>query len=120
MISKGTPGRWHARGGGVSPEDMQYNGSGRHKFPAHDSIDALESLDRPETLGVDKHGCVHHYSPYDDRVVVVNESGTVTRVETLANRDLSEWVGYVADRRGWADLRYARSLADFLQERLSA
>jgi hypothetical protein len=97
---------------------MLQNETRRVKTSAHDSTDALEALDRPQTLGIDAQGCVHHYSPYDARVVVVDDEGTIQRTEDLADRRLATWVAYVDDKRGWADLRYAETFGDILREAL--
>ena len=86
----------------------------------HDSRDALESLDRPQTLGVDTTGAVHHHSPYDDRVVVVAQSGDIERTFDLSHRRLSAYLAFVDEQRGWADLRYADSFGQILSEALQS
>ena len=86
--------------------------------PPHDSKDALEQLDRPNTLGTDGTGAVHHHSAYDDRVVVVAADGSIERTVDLADRRISAWIAYVDDRRGWDSLRYRESFAEILHEAL--
>jgi len=85
----------------------------------HGSTDALESLDRPHTVGTDATGAVHHHSPYDDRVVVVDAEGTIERTVDLSDRRLSAWIAYVGDQRGWDDLRYRETFGEILSEALS-
>ena len=85
---------------------------------SHDCRDALESLDRPNTLGTDATGAVHHHSAYDDRVVVVAADGSIERTVDLADRRISAWIAYVHDRRGWDSLRYRESFAEILHEAL--
>ena len=85
---------------------------------SHDSRDALESLDRPQTLGTDATGAVHHHSAYDDRVVVVTESGDIETTFDLSDRRLSAYLAFVDDQRGWANLNYAESFGDILKEAL--
>ena len=82
------------------------------------SHDALESLDRPYTLGTDADGAVHHHSPYDDRVVVVDERGGIEHSFDLTDRDLSAYIAHVDDCRGWATLNYADSFGEILVEGL--
>jgi hypothetical protein len=82
--------------------------------------DALESLDRPQTLGTDATGAVHHHSAYDDRVVVVAEDGRIERTFDLSDRKLSAYVAFVDDQRGWDDLRYAESFGEILREAIGA
>jgi hypothetical protein len=97
---------------------MQRYDTRANKCP-HDSRDALEQLDRPQTLGTDATGAVHHYSAYDDRVVVVAESGQIERAEDLTDRQLSAWIAYVDDKRGWGTLNYADSFGEILLEALA-
>jgi hypothetical protein len=87
-----------------------------HKNGPHDSRDALESLDRPQTLGTDAEGAVHHHSAYDDRVVVVDASGAVERTFDLSDRKLATYVGFVQENRGWSKLHYAENFAQILRE----
>ena len=85
-----------------------------------DSRDELESLDRAYELGVDAEGAVHHHSPYDNRVVVVDERGDIEATFDTADRRLAAYVAFVDDSRGWADLNYKASYADILAEAISA
>ena len=80
--------------------------------------DALASLDRPNCLGTDAEGAVHHHSPYDDRVVVVDERGRIERTVDLSDRRLSAWIGYVDHKRGWQSLNYRESFAEIVREAL--
>lgn len=89
-----------------------------HKNGPHDSRDALESLDRPTTLGTDAEGAVHHHSAYDDRVVVVAESGAIERTFDLSGRTLATYVAFVDENRGWDSLNYADSFGEILREAL--
>jgi hypothetical protein len=91
-----------------------------HKNTPHDSRDALESLDRPNTLGTDTAGAVHHYSAYDDRVVVVAESGRVERTFDTTGKKLATYVAFVDDQRGWDSLHYAESFGEILREAIDA
>ena len=84
------------------------------------SHDALESLDRPETLGTDATGAVHHHSAYDDRVVVVDAAGAIERTFDLSDRKLSAYVAFVDDKRGWESLHYAESFGEILREAIDA
>ena len=85
---------------------------------SHDSRDALESLDRPQTLGTDADGAVHHHSPYDDRVVVVASDGRIEKTFDLSDRRLSAYLAFVDEQRGWDDLRYKETFGDILAEAL--
>lgn len=85
-----------------------------------DSRDELESLDRAYELGVDAEGAVHHHSPYDNRVVVVDERGDIEATFDTADRQLATYVAFVDDSRGWADLNYKASYADILAEAIPA
>jgi len=87
---------------------------------SHDSRDALEALDRPHVVGTDAAGCVHHHSPYDARVVVVDPDGSIARVEELGDRKLATWIAFVDDTRGWADLQYRETYAEILHEAIDA
>jgi hypothetical protein len=87
-----------------------------HKNGPHDSRDALESLDRPQTLGTDAEGAVHHHSAYDDRVVVVADDGSIERTFDLSDRKLATYVGFVQENRGWSSLNYAESFEAVLKE----
>jgi hypothetical protein len=89
-----------------------------HKNGPHDSRDALESLDRPATLGTDATGAVHHHSAYDDRVVVVAADGGIERTFDLSDRRLSAYIAFVAEERGWDTLNYAETFGDVLREAL--
>jgi hypothetical protein len=91
-----------------------------YKNGPHDSRDALESLDRPTTLGTDATGAVHHHSAYDDRVVVVGADGAIERTFDLTDRKLATYVGFVQENRGWQNLRYADSFGEILREAIDA
>ena len=86
-----------------------------HKYEGP-TRDALDSLDRPNCLGTDADGCVHHHSPYDGRVVVVTPDGDIGHVEALGERDVEAWIAYVAAERGWASLNYRESFAEIVAE----
>ena len=96
---------------------MSTTTSGDIKAP-HGSRDALESLDRPQTLGTDATGAVHHHSAYDDRVVVVTESGEIETTFDLSEGSLAGFIAHVDQTRGWSNLRYAESFGDILKEAL--
>jgi hypothetical protein len=98
---------------------MSTNRSGDIKAP-HGSADALESLDRPQPLGTDGDGAVHHHSPYDDRVVVVDEQGRIERTFDLSDRKVSAYIAFVDEQRGWDDLRYRETFGEILMEALDA
>ena len=87
----------------------------KHTGPTRD---ALESLDRPNCLGTDAQGATHHHSPYDDRVVVVDERGDIERTVDLSDRRLSAWLAYVDEKRGWENLNYRESFGQILREAL--
>jgi hypothetical protein len=91
-----------------------------HKNGPHDSRDALELLDRPETLGTDAEGAVHHHSAYDDRVVVVAADGAIERTFDLSDRKLSAYVAFVDDQRGWSKLHFAENFAAILRGAIDA
>ena len=97
---------------------MATNGLRPHKNQG--ARDALESLDRPETLGTDATGAVHHHSAYDDRVVVVAADGAIERTFDLSGRKLSAYVAFVDENRGWENLRYAENFAAILREAIDA
>ncbi len=96
---------------------MSTKTAGDIKAP-HDSTDALDALDRPNTLGIDGTGAVHHHSPYDDRVVVVAADGSIERTVDLTDRRLAAWIGYVDSKRGWRSIHYRESFGDILREAL--
>lgn len=85
---------------------------------SYDSRDALESLDRPQTLGTDETGAVHHHSPYDDRVVVVSADGRIEKTFDLTDRRLSAYLAFVDEQRGWETLRYKETFGEILAEAL--
>ena len=98
---------------------MQRNAPERDKTHSPTRCDELTSLTAPRTLGTDADGAVHHYSPYDDRVVVVAADGTVEQSIDTADRRLAAYVAFVDEQRGWADLQYAESFGDILREALA-
>jgi hypothetical protein len=57
-------------------------------------------------IGVDAEGARHEIDP-TTRTVFVHREGDVEHTEALGERDVSEWVAFVDERRGWDDLRYA-------------
>jgi hypothetical protein len=63
---------------------------------------------------------VHHFSAYDDRVVVVAADGRIERTFDLADRKLSTYVAFVGDRRGWDRLHYKETFGDVLKEAIDA
>ena len=80
--------------------------------------DALQQLDRPNCLGTDAQGATHHHSPYDARVVVVDERGDIERTVDLSDRQLSTWLAYVDEKRGWENLNYRESFGQIVVEAL--
>jgi hypothetical protein len=69
-------------------------------FDSHD----VESIARNPLVGIDGEGAEHRFDRYDDTVYVL-QHGDVEHVEDLEPGQLPEWTDYVADERGWADLR---------------
>lgn len=61
-------------------------------------------------LGTDADGDAHYWNRRTDTVLVITPDGE--RPHRYAVDDVSEWVEYVADRRGWDDLRFV-DLTDF-------
>jgi len=57
-------------------------------------------------VGVDAEGAAHHFDQYHDIVYVVDEDGDLEHVEELSPGQLTAWIDYVADTRGWRDCRY--------------
>jgi len=62
--------------------------------------DLADRIARSFTVGYDVEGYDHHYYRGADCVVVYDDR-ELDRVEWLDGRPLSEWVEFVADRRGW-------------------
>lgn len=87
---------------------------------------SLDHINRQPLVGIDERGCEHRFDQYQEIVYVLAEPGDgLEHVENLQPRQLSEWVTYVADKRGWADCRYvsdggiamlAKRLATLLRE----
>jgi len=55
-------------------------------------------------LGTDTEGDHHYWNRAADVVMVVTDDGDRTQRYTVD--DVSNWVDYVDDRRGWGDLRF--------------
>ena len=81
--------------------------------------DALESLDRPNELGVDGEGSVHFHSSYDERVVVVDEAGDIEETFDLTGKKLAGFIAHVDEHRGWETLRYKETFGEVLAEALA-
>ncbi|NHN49982.1 hypothetical protein G9464_20650 [Halostella sp. JP-L12] len=64
-------------------------------------------------LGVDADGDSHHYDRAARTVTVITPAGT--REYKHHVEDLTTWARYVAERRGWVDLRLI-DLTDFAAE----
>lgn len=65
-----------------------------------------DSTDLPRGLiGIDAEGARHEIDPMT-RTVFVHREGHVEHTEELGERDVTEWVAFVDERRGWDDLRY--------------
>lgn len=62
---------------------------------------------RQPVVGVDAEGATHRFDSYTDTVYVISADGSVDHVEQLDPGQLPGWVHYVADKRGWDDLRYS-------------
>ena len=74
--------------------------------PAQERADTTDRTDLPRGLiGIDAEGARHEIDP-TTRTVFVHRAGDVEHTEALGERDFSEWVAYVDERRGWDDLRY--------------
>lgn len=97
---------------------MSQNARGGDKSLPPTRTDPLESLTSPRSLGIDAEGAVHHFSPFDDAVVVVAADGAVEERIDTADRRLATYIAFVDDRRGWADLQYAESFGEILSEAL--
>ena len=73
---------------------------------------------RARNIGRDAEGATHYVVP-GDRVYVVAD-GEIEREQSLHGRSLGTWVDYVADARGWDDLRYDdRSFGTWLADALA-
>lgn len=72
---------------------------------AHD-VDR-DHVARQPIVGVDAEGATHRFDSYTDTVYVIAADGSVDHVEQLDPGQLPAWVDYVADKRGWDDLRYS-------------
>lgn len=74
--------------------------------PAQERADTTDSTDlRRGLIGLDAEGGVHEIDP-TSRTVFVRGHGGVEHTEELGEREVSEWIDYVAAERGWDDLRY--------------
>jgi hypothetical protein len=58
-----------------------------------------------QLVGVDTDDATHLFDWYEDEVYVVVD-GEIEHVEELAAGQLSEWVAFVRERRGWKQCRY--------------
>lgn len=96
---------------------MSTQDSQRDKYPAP-TRDALESLDCPRALGTDATGAVHHHSPYQDRVVVVDDDGEIEQTIDTDGRRLSAYLAYVDHERGWRSIQYHETYGELLREAL--
>jgi len=56
-------------------------------------------------LGVDGEGDTHHYSAYHGRLWVVRAGETLTM--DLDGEQLAQWVDYVDEKHGWAELHWS-------------
>ena len=68
-------------------------------------------------LGIDGDHARHYYSRLTNTVFIEETTGQAVKQE-LGDRKLSTWVTYVADERGWIDLRYAESFVEILANSL--
>jgi len=68
---------------------------------------------RHNHLGVDQEGDAHYWNRATDTVTVITPAGE--RTYQYETDDVSHWVCYVADRRGWDNLRFV-DLRDFTAE----
>jgi hypothetical protein len=66
---------------------------------------------RNAPIGIDAEGAVHEINP-TTRTVVVRGRDCIERREELGERDVSEWIDYVASERGWAEVRYSDAALD--------
>jgi hypothetical protein len=74
--------------------------------PAQERADTTDRTDvRRGLIGLDAEGGVHEIDP-TTRTVYVRGHDSVEHTEALGERDVSEWVAYVDEQRGWNDLRY--------------
>jgi hypothetical protein len=63
------------------------------------------SIERHGYMGVDQHGRVHHRA--GSLVYVITPAGDVERVVDLDDhpgKGWTDWMGYVADERGWEEV----------------
>jgi hypothetical protein len=76
------------------------------KNSAADKSSGTELLSGPvhNYLGRDADGDHHHWNRRTDTVTVISHTGS--RTYQYTETDVSRWVRYVADRRGWDDLRF--------------
>jgi hypothetical protein len=58
-----------------------------------------------QLVGIDTDDATHLFDWYEDEVYVVVD-GEIEHVEALAAGQLSEWVEFVRERRGWKQCRY--------------
>lgn len=80
------------------------------RFGGYRSMTTNETLSQERIaalplVGIDADGATHRFDPATDTVYVVADDAT-EHTEALAEGQLPEWIDYVADRRGWDDLRY--------------
>ena len=68
-------------------------------------------------LGTDSEHASHYYSRITNTVFIETATGQAIKQE-LGDKKLSTWVTYVADERGWDDLRYAESFVEILADTL--
>ena len=69
-------------------------------------------------LGVDAEGAWHTYCTLTDEVHVVAD-GERERVQALEDRDIDEWMAFVAQERGgWDDRQYGVGLGEMLVDAL--
>jgi len=59
---------------------------------------------RHNDLGTDADGDHHYWNRATGMVMVITDDGVRTQRYTVD--EVNNWVRYVADRRGWTDLRY--------------
>ena len=68
-------------------------------------------------LGTDGEHASHYYSRRINTVFIEEKAGRTIK-QDLGDRQLSTWVAYVAEERGWDDLRYAESFVEVLADAL--
>jgi len=65
-----------------------------------------ERIERQPVVGIDGESAEHRFDQYHDRVYVLDADGELEHVQELEPGELSGWIDYVAEKRGWQECRY--------------